>query len=620
MAYWLRIILLMLFDSILVNLSVYFSLLLRFDGAVEPKFLQAFISLIPWYTIATIISLYFFRLYNRMWQYASLGEMYGIFKAVTTAQLLVVLCIYTIPLPYLPRSVYIMTLVLTLGFIGGSRLGWRVLRDFIINDSSSVAKRALIIGAGDAGAMVARELTNNKSLNLLPIGFIDDSKQKQRLSLYDIPVMGNRYRIPQIVENHNIEEIIIAMPSVSGRTIREIMEICRDTPARLRIFHGGGELLNGNQKIRNIELEDLLRRDPVRLNLDEIASYLTGKVVMVTGAGGSIGSELCRQICSYHPEKLVLIEYGENNLFDIDNELQAAYPDLVIAAELCDIKDRARLQQTFSKHSPQVVFHAAAHKHVPLMEKNPSEAIKNNVLGTRNVAEMADKFGTETFILISTDKAVNPTSIMGATKRIAEMVLQDFNQQSETHFSAVRFGNVLGSRGSVVPTFKQQIEKGGPVTVTHPDMTRYFMTIPEAVQLVIQAGAITNGGEIFVLDMGEPVKIVDLAYDLIQLHGYEPDKDIKIAFTGIRPGEKLYEELFSAREQMTATRHDRIYVSQKDSQMISGFIETIDTLFIKNAFIHSNDVVELIKKILPDFRPEQNTDIESASIKNRLHN
>lgn len=607
MGYWIRIISLMLLDSLLVNLAVYISLLLRFDGPIEDYFIQAFISLIPWYTIITITCLYLFRLYNRMWQYASLGELYGIVKAVSTSQLLVVLLIYTVPLPYLPRSVYIISWILACGFIGGSRLCWRILRNYIINDSDSMARRTLIIGAGDAGAMVTRELTNNKTLNLLPIGFIDDSKQKQKMSLYGIPVMGNRYRIPQIVENHDIEEIIIAMPSASGRTIREIAEICQNTPAKLRIFQGGGDLLSSNQKIRDIELEDLLRRDPVKLNLDEIASYLTGKVILVTGAGGSIGSELCRQICSYHPAKLVLLEYSENNLFDIDNELRASFTNLEIIPDLCDIKDRMKLQQSFNKYLPEVVFHAAAHKHVPMMEMNPSEAIKNNVLGTKNMAEMADRFGIKVFILISTDKAVNPTSVMGASKRMAEMILQEFNKNSKTRFSAVRFGNVLGSRGSVIPTFERQIAGGGPVTVTHPDMTRYFMTIPEAVQLVIQAGAIANGGEIFVLDMGEPVKIVDLARDLIFLHGFEPDKDIKIAFTGIRPGEKLYEELFSVREQMAATRHDRIYISQKDNQTVSGTIENIETLFTKNAFINSNDVVNLITKIIPDFRRDQNS-------------
>ena len=602
MNYWLRLISMIIFDTLLMIASVYLSLLLRFDGQIEAPFYQAFIDLIPWFAIITLVSLYFFRIYHRMWQYASLGELYSIIKAISTSMLIIVALIYTLPLPYLPRSVYIISWGLMIAFIGGSRLGWRILRDMIIKDISSVAKPTLIVGAGDAGALVARELKNNQGLNLQAIGFIDDSRYKQNLSLHDIPVLGNRRAIPHIVEHYGIEEIIIAMPSASGRVIRELIEICQSTPAKLRIFQGTGDLLSRDSKIRNIELEDLLRREPVKLNLEEIAAYLTGKTVLVSGAGGSIGSELCRQICSFNPRSLVILDYSENNLFDIDNELREAYPDIRIETELADIKDRPRLQLVFSRSQPQVVFHAAAHKHVPMMEKHPAEAVKNNILGTRNIAEMADKFGTETFILISTDKAVNPTSVMGATKRIAEMLIQDLNQNSPTSFAAVRFGNVLGSRGSVIPTFKKQIENGGPVTVTHPDMTRYFMTIPEAVQLVIEAGAMTSGGEIFVLDMGEPVKITDLARDLIRLHGYEPDKDIKISFTGIRPGEKLYEELFSAREQMAATMHDRIYISNKEQDLYFSSIETIETLFAKNAFINRNDVVELIGQVLPEYR------------------
>lgn len=601
MNYWLRLISMIIFDAVLVISSVYLSLLLRFDGGIEAPYYQAFIALVPWFAIISLVSLYFFRIYHRMWQYASVGELYSIIKAITTSMLVIVALIYTIPLPYLPRSVYILSWGLMIALIGGSRLGWRILRDFIIKDISSVAKRTLIIGAGDAGALVARELKNNQGLNLQAVGFIDDSRYKQNLSLYGIPVLGNRRAIPHIVEHYGIEEIIVAMPSAGGRVIRELIEICQSTPAQMRIFQGAGDLLSQGNKIRNIELEDLLRREPVKLNLEEIAAYLTGKTVLVSGAGGSIGSELCRQICSFKPHSLIVLDYSENNLFDVDNELREVWPDIQIETELADIKDRARLQLVFSRNRPQVVFHAAAHKHVPMMEKHPAEAIKNNILGTRNIAEMADKFGTETFILISTDKAVNPTSVMGATKRIAEMLIQDLNQNSQTNLAAVRFGNVLGSRGSVIPTFKKQIENGGPITVTHPDMTRYFMTIPEAVQLVIEAGAMATGGEIFVLDMGEPVKIVDLAQDLIRLHGYEPDKDIKIKFTGIRPGEKLYEELFSTREQMAATMHDRIYISNKDQDRNFNSIETIDTLFAKNAFINHNDVVELISQVLPEY-------------------
>ncbi len=599
MNYWLRIIMLMLFDSVLINLSIYISLWLRFEGDIEAQYLTAFINLIPWITIITLASLYFFKLYHRMWQYASTGELYGIVKAVTTSMLLIIGLIYTIPLPHLPRSVYILSWLLMIAFIGGSRLAWRIVRDNIIKEAGEQGKKTLIIGAGDAGAMFARELINNKELALMPVGFIDDSRYKQKLTLYGIPVLGKRRDIPRIVDEYGVEEIIIAMPSVSGNTVKEFVDICRETPAKLRIFQGTSEILNSRQ-IREIELEDLLRREPVKLNLAEIAGYLTNQVIMVSGAGGSIGSELCRQICTYRPKTLVLVEYSENNLFDIETELRETFPDIHIEAELCDVKDWLKLQEVFQRSRPAVVFHAAAYKHVPMMEKHPQEAVKNNILGTRNMAQMADKHSTKTFIQISTDKAVNPSSVMGASKRIAEMLIQDINQRSTTNFAAVRFGNVLGSRGSVVPIFKKQIEKGGPVTVTHPNMTRYFMTIPEAVQLVIQAGAMAAGGEIFVLDMGEPVKIVDLARDLITLYGYEAGSDIQVKFTGIRPGEKLYEELFTAREQMAATRHERIFQSEQEKPY-NNIYELIDRLFAQNVFLNRNDVVELIKQVLPEY-------------------
>jgi len=602
MNYWKRIVLLMAVDVILVNLSVYISLLLRFDGKIEPLFLKNFWALIPWYSIISLIILSLFKIYKRLWEYASLDEVISIIKAISVSTLAVVLCIYSLHLPHLPRSVYIISGILTVIFIGGARLGWRMIRNLVIQDFSSVAKKALIIGAGDAGAMVARELSNNKALNLMPVGFIDDSEMKQHMTVYGIPILGNRYNIPQIVERHRIDEIIFAIPSASGSAFREIIEICRETSSKLSIFQGGEELLNKSPKLREIKLEDLLRREPIILNLGEIASYLDKKTVLVSGAGGSIGSELCRQICSFNPKKIILLEYSENNLFDIDGELRTLFPGLEIIPELCDIKDRTKLQQVFGFYVPEVVFHAAAHKHVTMMEKNPSEAIKNNVLGTRNIAEMADRFSTNVFILISTDKAVNPTSIMGATKRIAEMIIQDYARSSNTRFAAVRFGNVLGSRGSVIPIFEGQIKKGGPVTVTHPEMTRYFMTIPEAVQLVIQAGAIAQGGEIFVLDMGEPVKIIDLAYDLIHLHGFQPDKDIKVTFTGVRPGEKLHEELFSAQEQMAATQHDRIFISDRNTLEYQGMVETSETLFGRISFLWQNDAVELIGEILPDFK------------------
>jgi FlaA1/EpsC-like NDP-sugar epimerase len=540
-----------------------------------------------------------------MWQYASIGELYGILKATTTSSVLMVLCIYTIDLPHLPRSVYILTWLLISGFIGGSRLGWRILRDYLVSQKNSQGKNALIIGAGDGGAMVARELLNNSSLNLTPVGFIDDNRYKQKMAVYDVPVLGRRQDIPNIAKEYQVEEIIIAIPSASGRTIREIMDICRQTQARVRIFQGTNELLADKYDFREIQMEDLLRREPVQLNLNKISGYIQNKTVLVSGAGGSIGSELCRQISRFSPQALVLVEYSENNLFQIELELKEVFSDLTIYPELVDIKDRERLQKVFKEYMPQVVFHAAAYKHVPMMEKHPQSALRNNVIGTKNLAELADQYEVETFIFISTDKAVQPTSIMGATKRIGEMIIQEMNGKSYTNFAAVRFGNVLGSSGSVIPIFEKQIQKGGPVTVTDAQMTRYFMTIPEAVQLVIQAGAMAQGGEIFVLDMGEPVKILDLAADLIRLHGLEPDKDIKIEITGIRPGEKLYEELFTANEKMTTTYHDRILVSENGHQSIN-VLELVDKLIVYNAFLDSADAIDIIRKFLPQFRAEDN--------------
>ena len=402
MYYWVRTGFLILFDVVLINLSIYISLLLRFsdDGVIPHNFIQSFINLSPWFTCITLACLYFFRLYNRMWQYASLGELYGIIKAVITSNILVIILIYVIPLSILPRSVYILSCLFMFLFIAGSRLGWRILRDYIVKEAARETKKTLIIGAGDAGAIVARELSRNNLLGLTPIGFIDDNPTKQKLTLYGIPVLGNRKRISDIVKTYGIEEIIIAMPSAGGKTLREIINLCQQTPARVRIFQGAGDWLNTGNKIRDIELEDLLRREPVELDLEQISSYIRDKSILVSGAGGSIGSELCRQLCRHGIGKLILLDNSENNLFEIENELKHYYADIEIDAELCDVKDAVKLQQVFAKHCPRVVFHAAAYKHVPMMEKHPAEAVKNNVLGSKNIAEIADSHAVETFILI----------------------------------------------------------------------------------------------------------------------------------------------------------------------------------------------------------------------------
>lgn len=422
-----------------------------------------------------------------------------------------------------------------------------------------------------------------------------------------IPVLGTRKDIPRVVKNHNIDKIIIAMPSASGEVIREIVGICEKTGVDLKIMPGVFDMVSGQldtNEIREVQVEDLLGREPVSVNLEDVAGYLTGEVVLITGGGGSIGSELCRQVARFNPAKLVVVGHGENSVFDIEQELRVDNPTLDVATEILDVKDRDKVHIVFQRYKPGVVFHAAAHKHVPLMEKNPEEALKNNVMGTSNLTEAADEAKVKTFVLISTDKAVNPTSIMGTTKRVAEMVIQSMDKRSETKFVAVRFGNVLGSRGSVIPTFKRQIAKGGPVTVTHPDMVRFFMTIPEASQLVIQAGSMAEGGEIFILDMGQPVKILDLARDLISLSGFEPDVDIKIKFTGMRPGEKLYEELLTAEEGTSATKHKRIFVAKPNNINVSQLEELIHLIRERGSYLTREEVIAQLQSVVPTFRKQ----------------
>ncbi|MGI6413057.1 MAG: polysaccharide biosynthesis protein [Syntrophomonadaceae bacterium] len=595
---------LLIIDAVLVNLAIYSALLLRFDAHIPQNYINAYLGLAPLITIIALLYLYGFKLYARLWEYASINELLAIFSAISFTMITVVTLILTFSLPGLPRSIYLLSWLLMNVYIGVSRISWRIMRTYYLNGKPHQTRRALIVGAGDAGAILAREIRSNTQVNLKVIGFIDDDPSKQRMMLGGIPVLGNRKKIPGIVSSMEVDEIIIAMPSVPGNVVREIMELAQKTPARIRILPGIYQSTNRSifSHIRDIQMEDLLRREPVRTDLKEISEYISGHTVMVTGAGGSIGSELCRQILDLSPAKLVLVECCENNLFEIENELANRNRPIEIHPELIDVRHIAALEKVFLKHHPQVVFHAAAYKHVPMMERHPEEAFYNNVLGTRNMAVLSDRYGVETFIFISTDKAVNPTSVMGASKRLAEMIIRDVNHHSKTNFAAVRFGNVLGSRGSVIPTFIKQIEQGGPVTVTHPEMKRYFMTIPEAVQLVIQAGAMAKGGEIFVLDMGKPVKIVDLAKDLIRLAGYEPGVDIEIKYTGIRPGEKLYEELFTNKEQMVSTKHERIFISNDELEEKYNNIEKTILTFAQVGRTNNKDVVEMIKKLVPEYR------------------
>lgn len=507
---------------------------------------------------------YVFSLNKKSWEYASIGELIIILKTAT-ATLVTTVIVQLFIMKAVDVRLLATTWLLHLVLIGGSRFCWRIYRDHYLLKQPN-KKKTLIIGAGSAGTMVARQLMKGNASELLPVAFIDDDVKKQKLDILGIPVVGKAKSIAHYVKMLKIEHIIIAIPSLNKESLNRIFLECAKTEAKTQILPLLEDLLTGKlsvNKIRDVHVEDLLGREPVELNLESISEYVDNQVILVTGAGGSIGSEICRQLCRFSPKSLILLGHGENSIYSIYMELIESFHDsnIEFITEIADIQDNKKMIEIMEKYLPDVVYHAAAHKHVPLMEKNPDEAIKNNVIGTQNVANAASWYGVKTFVMISSDKAVNPTSVMGASKRLAEMIVQQMDKNSKTKFVAVRFGNVLGSRGSVIPLFTKQIEKGGPVTVTHPEMIRYFMTIPESSRLVLQAGALAEGGEIFVLDMGEPVKIVDLAKNLIKLSGYSLD-EIEIAFTGIRPGEKLYEELLNHDEVVEQQVYPNIYVGK----------------------------------------------------------
>jgi FlaA1/EpsC-like NDP-sugar epimerase len=541
-----RLVVLALLDSILVFSALYISYG-PLHPSIHPKgslLLSAVALLVSHHIFSSI-----YRLYNKAWEYASIGELVAIVKAVTLS-VLTMTVIQFLSHDEVYARMQVSTWMLYIFFIGGTRFIWRMFRDTYMKPQAS-KKRTLIIGAGAGGIMVARQLQKSVNAELKPVAFIDDDPRKYKLQFLNIPVFGDTRQIAAAVTSLNIENIVIAIPSLDRKELNRIFEECAKTKVKTQIIPKLEDLMTGKVSVNNfrdVQVEDLLGRDPVELDINSISEYVTNKTVMVTGAGGSIGSEICRQICQFNPAKIVLVGHGENSIYLIDMELRnTVSASIEIVPVIGDIQDRDRMFEIMEEHMPDVVYHAAAHKHVPLMEYNPREAVKNNVFGTKNVAEAADTFGVGTFVMISSDKAVNPTNVMGSTKRIAEMVIQQLDRVSQTKFVAVRFGNVLGSRGSVIPLFKKQIMAGGPVTVTHPDMTRYFMTIPEASRLVIQAGSLARGGEIFVLDMGEPVKIVDLAKNLIKLSGYTIE-EIGIKYSGIRPGEKMFEELLNEKE------------------------------------------------------------------------
>ncbi|WP_083566396.1 polysaccharide biosynthesis protein [Domibacillus mangrovi] len=521
-----------------------------------------------------------FKLYKKAWEYASTGELLLIFKVVTYS-ILSAIIIQQLVIQDTFYRVLTVTWLLHLLLIGGSRFVWRMYRDSLVNKQGDKS-RTLIIGAGSAGTMVARQLLRNKKGHLLPVAFIDDDVKKSQLDILGIPVIGGVEKIEHVVNDLAIENVIIAIPSLGRKELNNIFQECAKTKAKTQIIPMLEDLMTGKisvNQFRDVQVEDLLGRDPVHMDIDSVSDSLTNKTVLVTGAGGSIGSEISRQISTFNPRQLILLGRGENSIYSIEMDLKERFKEsnIEFITEIADLQDAKKIMSIIQLYNPDVVYHAAAHKHVPLMERNPEEAVKNNVIGTMNVAKAASWHNVETFVMISTDKAVNPTSVMGATKRLAEMIVQDMDKNNRTKFVTVRFGNVLGSRGSVIPLFKKQIEKGGPVTITHPDMVRYFMTIPEASRLVIQAGALANGGETFVLDMGEPVKIVDLAKNLIMLSGNSLD-EIGIEFTGIRPGEKLFEELLQKEEINELQVYPKIYIG-KTTKIYLAEIEDIILTF-----------------------------------------
>ena len=597
-------------------MAYWLAYLFRFEFDLDFSTIKLLFFTWPYVLILQVIALFFFGVPNFSWRYVTLREATRIMTALAVATtLLVIIRLGLAPfgIAYakfilIPLGVLAMNFALAFLGIAGVRGLGRILLErrerYKIAGAQGRAKRTLLIGAGRAGVAVAREIALRPDLGIDIRGFIDDDTKKIGTMIQGLQVMGDTASIPQLTGRHEIDQALITIASASGGAIRRIMGICEQVPLQVKIIPAMYEILDGRvnlSRIREVTIEDLLGRDVIVLDKDSIGGYLSGKRVMITGAGGSIGSELCRQVGGFAPETLVLFEQAENVLFEIHSELRREQPELDAVPCIGDICDADRVEQVFRTYRPQVVFHAAAHKHVPMMEANPGEAIRNNVMGTKQIADASERFGVDSFVLISTDKAVNPTSIMGSSKRMAELYVQAKSKCSESKFVAVRFGNVLGSAGSVIPIFREQIRKGGPVTVTHPEMKRYFMTIPEACQLVMQTGAMGEGGEIFVLDMGEPVRIVDLAKDLIRLSGFT-EAEIDIDFTGVRPGEKLFEELSTKSEHMAATRHPKIFIGRIEVHPYEEIEATLEKLTSLINSTSCEDIKNVMHKVIPEMR------------------
>ena len=603
-----RVALLVVLDILIVAVTGFLALYVRYDfrfSKMDMQYVNAELRYLPVNLVLTIILFVLFRLYRSVWSFASSTELLNVISACTISIVLQGI-ILAVAKTRMPISYYLIKYFLLIMGVGVLRFTYRILRMFQERRSGfreDARRNTMVVGAGEAGAMVIKEFQNSRYLDQKVCCVIDDNEAKQGKYLRGVQIMGTRNDIGFLARELNVDEIIVALPSVPQSEVREILQICQETGCKLKVMPGIYQMINGEvsvSRLRKVEIEDLLGREPIKLQVESVMGYVAGKTILVTGGGGSIGSELCRQIAAHNPKRLIIADIYENNAYDIQQELKQKYPKLDLVVLIASVRNVHRINSIFETYRPEIVYHAAAHKHVPLMEDSPNEAIKNNVFGTYATAQAADRYGVSRFVLISTDKAVNPTNIMGASKRICEMIIQMMNHRSRTDFVAVRFGNVLGSNGSVIPLFKKQIEQGGPVTVTHPDIIRYFMTIPEAVSLVLQAGALAKGGEIFVLDMGEPVKILELAENLIRLSGFKPFEEIPSVFTGLRPGEKLYEELLMNEEGLKETENKLIHIGKPIEFDEERFREDLEELR-KMAEEDSAEIRWKVRRIVPTY-------------------
>ena len=605
-----RFLVIFCLTSLIIVSSLVLAYAVRLDFSLPRSYWSRIAELIPALLVIKLGIFWQFGCFRGWWRYVSMPDLIQIVKGNILASLVFLMyCVAVYRLEQIPRTVLFLDGIFCFLAIGGIRFATRALREKFLpvkRGTEMGRTRALVVGAGDAGQLIVREARLNPQLDLNLIGFIDDDPVKQKATFQGLDVLGTSADLERIAKGYGIDEVIIAIPSATGREIRAIIDHCRLTKVRFKVLPGVGDLIDGRvsiQQVRDVDLNDLLGREPIALDEARISHYLRGKCVLVTGAGGSIGSEICRQVARFAPGKLVLFENAETPLFNIDQELNNAYPELSTIPIIGDVRNRSRVQVIFDEQMPQVVFHAAAYKHVPMMEHNPAEAVNNNIQGTRLVADAADACGVEKFVMVSTDKAVRPANVMGSTKRVAELYVQALNNRSRTNFVTTRFGNVLGSNGSVIPTFKEQIAQGGPLTVTDPEVTRFFMTIPEATQLVLQAGSMGRGGEIYLFDMGEPVKILDLARELIRLSGLQPDEDIEIVYTGLRPGEKLYEELLLDAEGVLPTPHEKICVAQSAAPPYLELVERMDDLVADAKALDLVAVREKLRQLVPEYAP-----------------